>query len=723
MNHKYARRAAAALIAVALTTGALPSFPVSEQLPLISAITAKADDDPNVYLSESTGELFLSGDCSALASEIREKASNARALSVISGAILPENCSALFAGNSSLETVDLSGADMSNVTDMSNMFVNCTKLKRITMNNLSLENVENASSLFAACFDLESVDLTGSDFANVKNMSSMFSQCNKLVSIKGLTISSTVLDDVYSMFSYCYQLTDLDLSKAHITTATKMSGMFSYCTALLSLDLSTVNTGNATSLASMFQYCSALCTLDLTHFDTQNVTDMNSMFQSCYALSSLKQNFNTSKVETMDSMFSYCKHLEELDLSNFTTTGGPDISYMFYESTGLKKLDISKFSSEEFTRSRRLFTGAKNLESLTLGPDFAGIESGMGLNNPTFGWANAANPSENVTEPNLNYSYSGTATFTNSGLNTYISNGFLGKITHARLEVLKDGTIGLRFYGRLSDRIPAEVLETAKVRYHLYHSEADDHYDATLEEDGTYSVLAPVSAKNMTESVEADFYLYADGTEYGIKEMHRAYFSVREYADVILSDPVKYEKEQDLIRSMLQYGGAAQRLFNHYGSETGTYYADRGIRTEYMQVPESDAFSEPAPLSGLSYYGTSLVLLSNTVQRHYFKLTSGNIGDYTFTVGDTPVEAQQYEDTNYYYIDCTGIPTAELWKSHQVTVASVNDPSQTMTFSYSILDYINRLKNTERATDADLNTAIALYGFSMYAAFYAMNTL
>ena len=66
---------------------------------------------------------------------------------------------------------------------------------------------------------------------------------------------------------------------------------------------------------------------------------MSWMFYNCSSLKELNlNNFNTSNVTNMSWMFYDCRSLTELNLNNFNTNNVTDMSYMFWGcSNELKK--------------------------------------------------------------------------------------------------------------------------------------------------------------------------------------------------------------------------------------------------------------------------------------------------------------------------------------------------------------------------------------------------
>ena len=165
----------------------------------------------------------------------------------------------------------------------------------------------DGSYMFSFCRSLESLDLSNFDTSNVTSMNYMFSYC---FSLSGLDLSSfdtSNVTDMSWMFSYCYSLSSLDLSSFDTSGVTDMSCMFSYCFSLSGLDLSNFDTSNVTYMDQMFNGCSSLSSLDLSGFDTSNVTDMSWMFGGCSSLSSLDlSNFDMGHVTEMGAMFSNC---------------------------------------------------------------------------------------------------------------------------------------------------------------------------------------------------------------------------------------------------------------------------------------------------------------------------------------------------------------------------------------------------------------------------------
>ena len=164
----------------------------------------------------------------------------------------------LFAGYRSVESISgLGNLDMSKVTDMGHLFINCR--------------------------ELSSIDLSSFDTHLANRTDAMFENCFKLKSITGL-------------------------DKLNTSNVTKMDFMFAGCRELTEVDLSSFNTSNVTSMMYMFASCRALTEIDLSSFNTSNVTTMEAMFLDCGTLGSLTfgASFSMAKVGNKKTMFADC---------------------------------------------------------------------------------------------------------------------------------------------------------------------------------------------------------------------------------------------------------------------------------------------------------------------------------------------------------------------------------------------------------------------------------
>ena len=136
----------------------------------------------------------------------------------------------------------------------------------------------NAGSPIA--FQASSLDLSGLDTSNVTDMSAMFRE----IQINELDLSSfdtSNVTDMSAMFGDA-QIQNLNLSSFNTSKVASMEQMFQGCYMNM-LDLSSFDTSNVTSMRQMFLGTNDLETLDLSSFDMSNVDDIDIMFPGCFA--------------------------------------------------------------------------------------------------------------------------------------------------------------------------------------------------------------------------------------------------------------------------------------------------------------------------------------------------------------------------------------------------------------------------------------------------------
>ena len=283
----------------------------------------------------------------------------------VAGKIATQTTALMFNDCPKLASLDLSGLDTSDVTNMSNMFSYCWSLTSLDLSPLDTSNVTNMRGMFSECSSLASLDLSPLDTSNVTDMSYMLSGCSKLTSLDLSPLDTSKVTNMSYMLYYCPSLTSLDLSPLDTSNVTSMRGIFAHCSKLASLDLSPLDTSNVTNMSSMLRGCSRISSFDLSPLDTSNVTDMSYMLSGCSKLISLDlSSFDTSQVESMSGMFDGCSRLASLDLSSFDTSNVTGMSRMFYGCSSLTSLDVSSFDTPNVTGMSGMFDGCSSLASL-----------------------------------------------------------------------------------------------------------------------------------------------------------------------------------------------------------------------------------------------------------------------------------------------------------------------------------------------------------------------
>jgi hypothetical protein len=132
---------------------------------------------------------------------------------------------------------------------------------------------------------------------------------------------------------------------------------------------------------------------------------------------------------------------------------------------------------------------------------------------------------------------------------------------------------------------------------------------------------------------------------------------------------------------MLNYGGYAQNYFA-YNVENPVNAGIEGAGIEEVPTDAASEMEVAGKVSGISFYGASLLFRDKIAVRYYF--TTSDITGYTFTVNGTAYQPELKED-GLYYIEVADINPQDL--DDAITVA-VNE---TLTVSYSPMNYIVRM--------------------------------
>ena len=315
----------------------------------------------------------------------------------------------VFYNMTNLEEINLSGADMSNVTNMSYMFYNCSNLVDIKwLDTWDTSNVTNMQDMFYNESSLTSLDLSSWDTSNVTDMSYMFNGCSNLTelnldgwnfskinsyynyplrnnsTIKRLSLSNAIFSwSMNESFYYMTSLEEINLGDADVSNVTNMQEMFRNCENLREIKwLKTWDTSNVTNMYEMFEWCANLMWLDVSKWNTSKVTNMGSMFRECKSLTWLDlSSFDTSNVTSISSIFYGCTKLEELNLSGWDLSKVQYVyaSYWWWNDTNmpLKKLNMTNVKFSWSISS--LFNYVKNLEELIL--DWVDTSNVTNMNN------------------------------------------------------------------------------------------------------------------------------------------------------------------------------------------------------------------------------------------------------------------------------------------------------------------------------------------------------
>lgn len=279
-----------------------------------------------------------------------------------------------------------------------------------------------------------------------------------------------------------------------------------------------------------------------------------------------------------------------------------------------------------------------------------------------------------------------------------------------------NGDIAVNVHMQLSDEVIND--NTAYMKFTFADGEETKVFVSDAEFEGEYYIFTcHVQAPEMNDAFTAQLIT-------SVTDMTEKYtYSVKEYADYILAhttDNADYAKAEPLVRAMLNYGGYSQLQFDHNTNalaNEGIYTTETGsdpVLTETVTI--SDEYSLPVPSEdiGLRYYGSSILLNSETTIRHYFTITGGEDlatirEKYTFVLADgTALTPTLYK--GMICVDIRDINAAELDTIFTITVT--NESEETISLSYSVFSYAKYVLEYSLARENLVNVIKAMYWYN-----------
>lgn len=260
-----------------------------------------------------------------------------------------KDCTAMFRGKSNIYVIsNTTNWDVSNVTNMTEMFMYCRNLTHLSVNNWNTSNVTNMANMFMGCNSLKFVNgLHTWDVSNVTNMVNMFRDCDVLNSDLyyqyrlGNWKPSNVVD-MTDMFRNCQHINEVTMSSWDVSNVKYTRGMYRECTSLHNIGGSLPTFENVVSANGMFAGCINLyyCNIKTNYHNTfANCEDFSNMFTNCYRLSNINgSGINITSAKNTDYMFYNCTNATYLNLCG-TANNLISMNYMFgawYGDKGVK---------------------------------------------------------------------------------------------------------------------------------------------------------------------------------------------------------------------------------------------------------------------------------------------------------------------------------------------------------------------------------------------------
>lgn len=260
--------------------------------------------------------------------------------------------------------------------------------------------------------------------------------------------------------------------------------------------------------------------------------------------------------------------------------------------------------------------------------------------------------------------------------------------------LIDNNTLGLNIYWTAKDSLYGAVKYSVEGEpYNTWYQTLES--SNVSDDDGLnhYTTTLKLGAAQLAKNIKIQLVMRPGYGDDVIKEFTT---SVASYTKKLLdSTDVSYAKYKPLLKSMLNYGAAAQSYFG-YDTKTpaNSCLADKDKTIGDIPKKDIDRFNinKKFHIKGLTYYGTSLVLGDKVTMRHYFKLEEGrDISNYSAYMIVRSDESSYYSNKckfqkkgDLYYIE-----TTDSFKSiFERSTIEISDGNNLEYFMYSPMNYV-----------------------------------
>lgn len=267
------------------------------------------------------------------------------------------------------------------------------------------------------------------------------------------------------------------------------------------------------------------------------------------------------------------------------------------------------------------------------------------------------------------------------------------------------GNIGVNFHMWIDEDV---VSENEGNLYMEFTLEGNKPFKVALDKEnmknGYYIFQCPVPVKDMNTGIRAKIVVVngenttSEGVEFP--------YTVKQYINVMLGENSPYEEDTELIKLV--------EKMDTFGTSAATYFDEEA--TGEVMSPDEKAVLKGNLKTALNlgeegninlpekgtYYGSSLLLKSDTILRHYFTKE--------VTVAEAGYNVEQ--KGKYWYVETEGITADQLGVAKTVTVTTVVEEGETpeiITITYSPLSYAYIALESEDAKLVNLMGALYEY--------------
>lgn len=277
---------------------------------------------------------------------------------------------------------DISGWDVSSVTDMSNMFFGASVFNQ-PIGGWNVSSVTNMTGMFWRATNFDQ-DISGWDVSAVTNMSSMFGLSGFNQPIGGWDVSSVTT--MRGMFNSA--IFEQDISGWVVSSVTDMANMFDN-NSDFNIDISGWDVSSVTTMSRMFR--NTPFNQNISNWVVSSVSNMEGMFWGATSFNQPIGNWNVSLVANMSQMFSNASTFNQ-DIGNWNVSSVSSMVNMFNGATAFNQA-IGNWDVSSVTNMGGMFGLASNFNQDISGWNVSGVSvmssmfaSASSFNQPLNNW-------------------------------------------------------------------------------------------------------------------------------------------------------------------------------------------------------------------------------------------------------------------------------------------------------------------------------------------------
>ena len=331
----------------------------------------------HTYASAGTYTVLITGDFPRIFFD-EVGYDNRKLLSIVQwGDIIWQSMSYAFYGCSNLVGNSSDAPDLSQLSDMSNMFDGASRFNQ-DISAWDVSKVNNMSEMFHNARSFNQ-DISSWDVSSVIDMTHMFGDASSFNQDISLWDVSAVTK-MYWMFSSADNFNQ-DISRWDVSSVTDMHFMFGNSDSF-NQDISSWDTSSVIDMSHMFVNTSSF-NQDISLWDVSSVTNMSGMFSDANSFNQYIGNWDVSSVTDMSGMFENARNFNQYigswdvskvidmslvfgratsfnqDISSWDTSSVTDMTGMFLSATSFNQ-DISSWDTSSVIDISGMFAGARN---------------------------------------------------------------------------------------------------------------------------------------------------------------------------------------------------------------------------------------------------------------------------------------------------------------------------------------------------------------------------